>query len=353
MARVFVAMSGGVDSSVAAALLVREGHDVTGVTMRLLRADDPADGCCSLDGARSAKSVCAHLGIPHYTLEFSDVFEREVIGPYCDEYAAGRTPNPCVACNERVKFSELMRRAALQDAEYLATVHYARIVRDGDGVPWLGRGADPAKDQSYFLYRLTGEQMEHTLFPLGSLTKVGVREIARNLGLPTAERPESQEACFVPGNDIRAFLRDRRPDAFHAGRIVNGEGEVVGSHDGVPGLTIGQRRGLGVSVTGQERVFVTGIDAVRATVTVGPRTALRARTVVADHAVWRDPQDGEEHVTVRVRYRGSEPAGTARLVGAALHVGLDESIEAPAPGQALVCYEGDRVVGGGVIREAS
>jgi tRNA-specific 2-thiouridylase len=346
-------MSGGVDSSVAAALLVREGHDVTGVTMRLLRADDPTDGCCSLDGTRSAKSVCARLGIPHYTLEFSDVFEREVIEPYCDEYAAGRTPNPCVTCNERVKFSELMRRVALQDAEYLATGHYARIVRDGDGVPWLAKGADPAKDQSYFLYRLTGPQMEHTLFPLGGSTKVEVREIARTLGLPAAERPESQETCFVPGNDVRAFLRARRPEAFRAGRIVNGEGAVVGSHDGVPGLTIGQRRGLGVSVGDRDRVFVTGIDAERATVTVGPRVGLRATTIVADRAIWRGAEDREERVTVRARYRGAETAGTARLVGGALHVGLDQPLEAPAPGQALVCYEGERVVGGGVIREAS
>jgi tRNA-specific 2-thiouridylase len=344
-------MSGGVDSSVAAALLVREGHHVTGVTMRLLRGDDPVDGCCSLGGARSAKSVCAALGIPHYTLEFADVFEREVVEPYCDEYAAGWTPNPCVVCNDRVKFSELMRRVALQDAEYLATGHYARIARDAAGAAWLSRAADSTKDQSYFLYRLTGEQMERTMFPLGDLTKVEVRGIARAMGLSSAERPESQDTCFVPGDDVRAFVRSRRPGAFRPGTIVDAEGKAVGSHDGIPGLTVGQRRGLGVNDGG--RLFVTRVDAENATVTVGPREALAACAVVADRAVWRGSVGRPERVTVRTRYRGPEAAGTARLVGDVLEVDLDEPIEAPAPGQSLVCYEATRVIGGGVIREAS
>lgn len=306
MARIFVAMSGGVDSSVAAALLVREGHDVTGVTMHVLRADDPFDGCCSLDGARSAKSVCAVLGIQHYTLEFSDMFERDVIEPYCDEYAAGRTPNPCVVCNERVKFSELMRRVALQDAEYLATGHYARIGRDGAGVPWLLRGSDPMKDQSYFLYRMGPEQLGRTLFPLGGLTKAEVRAIARELGLPTAGRAESQETCFVPDDDVRTFVRARRPDAFRPGEVRDEDGSVVGMHDGVPGFTVGQRRGLGVSVSG--RVFVSRVDAGGATITVGPRASLATPVVTARDVVWRGAS-GSERVTARVRYRGpSRPA---------------------------------------------
>jgi len=350
MARVFVAMSGGVDSSVAAALLVRDGHDVTGVTMRLLPGEDEIDGCCSLDGARSAKRVCDTLGIPHYTLEFSDVFEREVVEPYCDEYAAGRTPNPCIACNDRVKFSELLRRVSLQEAEFLATGHYARIERDASGTPWLMRGVDPGKDQSYFLYRLTEAQLEHTLFPLGGLTKPDVREIARSLDLPAAERPESQETCFVPGDDVRAFVRERRPGAFRPGEVRDSSGAVVGAHEGVPGLTIGQRRGLGLS--GGERVFITGIDAESASVTVGPREALTATCVVAGDAIWRGGA-GPMRVTARVRYRGPEPAATATLAGDRLTVTFDEGIDAPAPGQALVCYDGDRVLGGGVILEAS
>jgi tRNA-specific 2-thiouridylase len=185
------------------------------------------------------------------------------------------------------------------------------------------------------------------------LAKSEVREIARTLGLSAAERPESQDACFVPGNDVRSFLRVRRPGAFLDGRIVDRDGEVVGSHDGVPGFTIGQRRGLGLSVSGGERVFVTGLDAACATVTVGSREVLGATTIVADRAIWHGEEDRAAHVTVRARYRGVEPAGTARLVGGVLHVDLHDPLEAPAPGQALVCYEGQRVVGGGVIREAS
>ena len=348
--RVFVAMSGGVDSSVAAALLVREGHDVTGVTMRLLPGDDPSDGCCSLDGARSAKRVCDTLGIPHYSLEFADVFEREVIGPYCDEYAAGRTPNPCIACNDRVKFSELMRRVKLQDADFLATGHYARIVRDAADLPWLARGADHGKDQSYFLYRMTTGQLEHTLFPVGMLTKAEVRDIARKMHLPAAERAESQETCFVPGDDPRAFVRERRPEAFVPGPFVDSEGSTLGMHDGVPGLTIGQRRGLGIAAGG--RVFVTGIDAATATVTVGDRAALSATRVLADHVVWRLPTD-EARVAAGVRYRGAPMPATARIVGGVLEVVADTPFDAVAPGQSIVCYEGDRVIGGGVIREAS
>lgn len=349
MSRVFVAMSGGVDSSVAAALLIEAGHEVTGVTMRLLAGADDTGSCCSLEGVRSAKRVCDVLGIAHYTLEFSKEFERDVVEPYCDEYAAGRTPNPCIACNDRVKFSELMRRVALQGGEYLATGHYARIVRDPAGVPWLTRGTDASKDQSYFLYRMTAQQLEHTLFPLGEWTKVDVRAKARELGLPAAERAESQETCFVPGDDVRAFVRARRPEAFRGGDIVDASGVVVGTHDGAPGFTVGQRRGLRLS--GSERTFVTSVDPGRATVTVGPREALLATTVVATGAVWRGPDD--RSVTARVRYRGPEPAAVAAYADGVLRVRFDEPVEAPSPGQAIVCYDGDRVIGGGVIKEAS
>jgi tRNA-uridine 2-sulfurtransferase len=350
MARVFVAMSGGVDSSVAAALLVREGHDVTGVTMRLLGGEDSTDGCCSADGARSAKRVCDVLGIPHYTLAFADDFAREVIEPYCDEYAAGRTPNPCIVCNDRIKFSELLRRVALQGAESLATGHYARIVRDTDGTPWLARGTDPAKDQSYFLYRMTPAQLEATVFPLGGMTKVRVRELAREFGLPAAERAESQETCFVPDGDVRGFVRERRPEAFRVGEIRDAEGSVVGTHDGAVGFTVGQRRGLGVS--GGGRLFVSSVDLESATVVVGEKAALGADEVVARDVVWRGGP-APVRVTARVRYRGPEPAGTAELDGSRLVVRFDAPVDAPAPGQALVCYDQDRVLGGGVIGESS
>jgi len=349
MARVFVAMSGGVDSSVAAALLLQQGHDVTGVTMRLLPSESDIAGCCSLDGVRAAKRVCDALGIAHYTLEFSQEFEREVIERYCDEYAAGRTPNPCIVCNDRIKFSELMRRVALQDADFLATGHYARIVTDASGARHLARGVDEAKDQSYFLYRMSPAQLERTLFPIGELTKPEVRDLARSFALPTAERPESQETCFVPGDDVRAFVRERRPEAFVAGDILDEAGVVVGSHDGAPGFTVGQRRGLGLS--GPGRTFVTGVDVSARTVSVGPKGATLAETVVTSEPVWAG--EPELRVTARVRYRGAEHPAKASLRHGTLTVRFDEPIDAPAPGQALVCWDGAIVVGGGVIEEAS
>lgn len=349
MTRVFVAMSGGVDSSVAAALLVEAGHDVTGVTMRLLDGDSESDGCCSLDGVRSAKRACDALGIAHYSLEFADVFRREVIEPYCDEYAEGRTPNPCIACNDRVKFSELLRRVSLQEAEFLATGHYARILTDSDGRPQLHRGVDPGKDQSYFLYRMTLEQMSHTLFPLGDLTKTDVRALARRFSLPTAERPESQETCFVPGDDVRGYLRERRPEAFVSGTIVDEGGAVVGAHDGIPGLTVGQRKGL--RLQGPDRTFISHIDARSATVTVAARASARVRTVVCDQLVWHGPE--RSRVTARTRYRGTASRGMASFEGPDLTFTADDDMERPAPGQSLVCYDGDRVLGGGIIREAS
>lgn len=349
MARVFVAMSGGVDSSVAAALLIEAGHDVMGVTMRLLTGEDDSGSCCSLEGVRSAKRVCDVLRIPHYTLEFSQEFQREVVEPYCDEYAAGRTPNPCIACNDRIKFSELMRRVALQGAEHLATGHYARIVRDSDGAPWLARGTDASKDQSYFLYRMTEQQLESTLFPLGDWAKIDVRMKARELGLPAAERAESQETCFVPDDDVRSFVRERRPDAFRPGPILDASGQSVGVHDGAPGYTVGQRKGL--RLAGAERTFVTRVDVDTATVTVGPRHALGATLVTGTDVVWRGPH--ESAVTARVRYRGPESTGTATYADGVLSVRFDERVEAPSPGQALVCYQDDRVIGGGVIKEAS
>jgi tRNA-specific 2-thiouridylase len=349
VSRVFVAMSGGVDSSTAAALLVEEGHDVTGVTMRLLSGDGP-DGCCSADGVRSARRVCDALGIPHYTLDFADMFDAWVIERYCDEYAAGRTPNPCIECNDRVKFTELMRRVMLQGADFLATGHYARIVRGAHGEPWLARGVDATKDQSYFLYRMTPTQLDHTLFPLGGLTKAEVRDLARERGLASAERPESQESCFVPDGDVRGFVRGRRPDAFVAGEVRDADGAVVGSHEGVPGITVGQRRGLALAAG--ERRFVTAVDAASATITVGPREAATSRVVRASDVVWRGGS-GDERVTARVRYRGPEPAATANLEGALLVVTFDDPVDAAAPGQALVCYYGERVLGGGVVEETS
>ena len=349
MARVFVAMSGGVDSSLAAAILLEEGHDVTGVTMRLLGREAEGQECCSADGARSAKRVCDALGIAHYTLEFTDVFSSEVVEPYVAEYAAGRTPNPCIACNDRVKFGELWRRVMLQGADFLATGHYARIAGGPDCAPRLARAVDSSKDQSYFLYRMTPAQMRHTLFPLGGMTKVEVRERAAELRLPSARRAESQDGCFVPVGGVRAFLRARCPDAFRAGPFVDGTGRVRGRHDGVPGITVGQRRGLGLQQA--EGLYVSGIVPATSIVVLEERAKLLKSRVVAVDAVWSSDA-GPLPVTVRTRYRGPEVPGVVRWQPGRLSVELTEALEAPAPGQSLVCYEGDTVVGGGVIEEA-
>ena len=258
MARVFVAMSGGVDSSVTAALLLEQGHEVTGVTMQLWPSSEDEGGCCSVSAVRDARRVCDLLGIPHYTLNFRDAFERDVVAPFADEYAAGRTPNPCIACNDRLKFADLLAKVSAQGADYLATGHYARIVRDSSGAPWLARGRDPGKDQSYFLYRLTRAQMEHTLFPLGELHKADVRAAAERLGLHVAEKPDSQEVCFAAGGEHAAVVGARRPEAVVPGDIVDLDGCVVGRHEGIANYTVGQRKGLGVAAP--ETLYVVRVE---------------------------------------------------------------------------------------------
>jgi tRNA-uridine 2-sulfurtransferase len=349
MARVFVAMSGGVDSSVAAALLVRAGHDVTGVTMQLWPSGDAEGGCCSVGATRDARRVCDVLGIPHYTLNFRHFFESAVVDPFCDAYAAGLTPNPCIVCNDVVKFEELWRRAALQDADLLATGHYARIV-EREGSRWLARGVDPSKDQSYFLYRMSAGQLERTLFPLGEMAKSDVRALARELGLPTAERAESQEICFVPGDDVGAFLRERRPEAFVAGDIVDATGATIGRHAGTASFTIGQRRGVGIGGPDGRR-YVTAIDAAARTVTVGGREDLRVSFLRAGDVVWRDVEATRE-ADVQVRYRARPVKATVSVSGGLMAAELAEPVEGVAPGQALVAYDGDVVIGGGTIEEA-
>ena len=276
MARVFVAMSGGVDSSVSAALLLEQGHDVTGVTMQLWPSTEDEGGCCSVSAVRDARRVCDLLGVPHYTLNFREVFERDVVGPFADEYAAGRTPNPCIVCNDRLKFAELLARVSAQGADFLATGHYARVVRDDDGAPWLARAADASKDQSYFLYRLTRAQMEHVLFPVGERHKTEVRVIAERLGLSVADKPDSMEVCFAPAGEHATVVRERRPDALTAGDIVDADGTVIGRHDGIANYTVGQRKGLGIG--GGEPRFVLAVDAEHNRVVVGAREALRGHS---------------------------------------------------------------------------
>jgi tRNA-specific 2-thiouridylase len=349
MSRVFVAMSGGVDSSVTAALLLEQGHDVTGVTMQLWPSSDEEGGCCSVSAVRDAHRVCDLLGIPHYTLNFRDAFEEAVVSPFADEYAAGRTPNPCIVCNDTLKFSDLLARVTAQGADFLATGHYARIVRDESGAPWLSRAVDATKDQSYFLYRLTVAQMEHLLFPVGELHKSDVRQIALRLGLAVAEKPDSQEVCFAPAGEHASVLRDRRPEALLPGEIVDREGNVLGRHAGIAHYTVGQRKGLGIG--GGGALYAIAIDAGANRVVVGPREALRVSRVDASDAVWRG--GSRETVSAMVRYRMAPVAAEALYDGERLALTFGEPLEGVAPGQAVVCYRDDLVVGGGVIQCAS
>jgi len=351
MARVFAAMSGGVDSSVTAALLLEQGHDVTGVTMQLWPSSDDAGGCCSVSAVRDARRVCDLLGIPHYSLNYRELFEREVVVPFADEYAAGRTPNPCLVCNDRLKFSDLLGKVALQGAEFLATGHYARISSDANGIAHLKRGVDPGKDQSYFLYRMLPAQLAATLFPVGELTKPQVREMALELGLHVAEKPDSQEICFAEAGEHADVVARLRPDAVVPGVVELLDGTVVGEHRGIAHYTVGQRKGLGIAAA--DPLYVVRIDAARNVVTVGPRTALSANSITAFDAVWRAAVGEELPVTAMVRYRMEPVAAIARCTGDRLEVVLDEPLDGVAPGQAVVCYTNDVCIGGGIIECAS
>ena len=344
MTVVWVAMSGGVDSSVAAARLVSEGHQVTGVTMRLLPEGDEPGTCCSTDAVRAARRVCDLLGIPHFTLNMHEVFQAEVIECYVRDYAAGLTPNPCIVCNDRVKFAALIARARVHGAEALATGHYARIHPDDRGELWLRRARDRTKDQSYFLYRLTVPAIRHVLFPLGGCTKDEVRTEARKLGLPTAERPESQETCFVPA-DAGSFVVSRAPRAGVPGPIVDTEGERVGTHRGIARYTIGQRKGLGVP---GGPWYVREIRTDTGTIVVSRGTPSPVTTIELCDTLWRGAEN--QLVDAVVRYRALPVPARVFRTDTGVTVELERGVGGVAPGQAVVCYDHDRVVGGGVVR---
>lgn len=349
--RVVVAMSGGVDSSVAAALLVEAGHEVIGVTLRL--AGD-ASRCCSLDDAEDARRVAERLGIRFYVADYADAFRREVMEPWADGYLAGRTPIPCVTCNQRFKFRHLLARAEALGARAVATGHYARVERDADGSLSLHRGADPDKDQSYFLFDLRPDQLARVRFPVGALRKDAVRAHARRLGLATADKAESQELCFVPDGDHAAVVEKLRPGAAPgAGEIVDEAGRAVGRHGGIHRYTVGQRRGLGVAAG--ERVFVRAIDAARNRITVAPAARLGAVAARVRGVSWvsGSPPAGALRATVRVRHRHAGASASVVPQGAeAADVRFDAAVTAVTPGQAAVFYAGDRVLGGGWIEEA-
>jgi tRNA-specific 2-thiouridylase len=355
--RIVVGLSGGVDSSVAAALLVEQGYDVVGVTLRVTpwtSPDDPArrfGSCCSHETSDDARAVAKQLGIPYYLLNSEAEFSRTVIDAFTDEYRAGRTPVPCVACNRDLKFGSLLHRARAWEAVAVATGHYARVTRDDvTGRYLLWKGRDAAKDQSDFLWPLTQEQLAAARFPVGHLQKADVREHARRLGLPNAGRPESQEICFVPDGDYRGFLRRRQPDLFRRGAIVDRQGAVVGRHEGIANFTVGQRKGLGLQ--SERPLYVVDLDAEANTVHVGELADLDRTTLVAQavNFIAEPPPTGSIQVDAKIRH-GHQPApAMVRMLGRDVaEVTFAEPQRAITPGQSVVWYRGDCVVGGGVI----
>jgi tRNA-specific 2-thiouridylase len=353
--RIVVAMSGGVDSSLAAALLVEQGHDVIGVSMRLWGGSPGAgdSGCCSLDDFFDARRVADQLGIPFYVLDFRPEFARAVVDDFVREYARGRTPNPCARCNQFVKFAVFWERARELGAERIATGHYARV-SGGGGEPALRRGIDADKDQSYFLFSVERRVLEYTMFPVGNLRKSAVRSEAARRGLPVAAKPDSQEVCFAPRATAAAFVAARLAPADRShGVIVDEAGRTLAAHDGVHRFTIGQRRGLGVQGGGPAR-YVTAIDAAQGVVRVGPADAVRAAGLVATDANWLAPLPAPgQTVMVKIRSRFAPQPVRVRTADAhGFELQSDEGLRAVTPGQAAVLYDGDRVLGGGWIASA-
>jgi len=355
--RVVVAMSGGVDSTTVAALLKKEGHDVIGITMQLLDYGDAEGGCCSLDQVVDARRAAADLGFPHYVVNFTEEFNKYVLVDYVDKYTSGKTPIPCVLCNKHVKFDLLLQKALDLGADYLATGHYARIERDPEsGRLSLKKAVDESKDQTYFLYTLSQKELGRLMFPLGGMTKDEVREIARGFSLRQAEKPDSTGVCFVPDGNYRDYLEARSAFAAGKGDIVSPGGDVLGTHRGVFSFTIGQRRGLGIA-TGKP-MYVTRIDPGSNRVYVGDEGDLYRTKLIAEDITWVDNNYDYSklndilEVSAKVRYRHREsPAELRMWSGSEGMLEFRDPQRAITPGQAVVFYSRDRVLGGGWIKE--
>jgi tRNA-uridine 2-sulfurtransferase len=353
--RIVVAMSGGVDSSVAAALLAEQGHEVIGLSMQLY---DQSEGqtsfgsCCSLDDLHDARRVAAAIDIPHYIVNFERQFDEQVVANFVHEYAAGRTPLPCARCNSDLKFATLAERARGLGADAVATGHYAQVDRDPvTGRFLLRRGVDPAKDQSYFLFSLTQEQLAFARFPVGDRPKDAVRDYARARRLPVANKPDSQEICFIPDNDYRSFVTRQLPVGATDGVFVDEHGRVLGTHDGIHRFTVGQRKGLGLASTTGTPMYVLALRPAAHQVVVGPKASLEQTRLSASGVNWiaGEPRDALR-ADVQIRHRHEAAAATVRsLGGARAEVGFDAPQLAITPGQAVVFYDGDSVIGGGWI----
>ena len=338
-------MSGGVDSSVAAALLKEKGHEVVGMTIRVKPGDD------SDDDIHVAQKVAKNIGIAHHTVDCRELFARKVVDHFCVEYSRGRTPNPCVRCNEHVKFDSLLKKARELGAEFVATGHYARIERDGEsGRYQLKKGRDAGKDQSYFLYFLRQDVMGRILLPLGEMKKEKVRDIARSLGLASADREESHDVCFVARGDYRGFVGARMPQAGEPGPILDRQGNVLGRHRGILSYTVGQRKGMGLSA--EDPLYVTAIDAGRNAIIVGSKSDVYGDGLVASMLNWIEFDALEQPIEVKakIRYRHREGDVVVRpLASGEAHVKFAQPQMAITPGQSVVFYKGSVVVGGGTI----
>lgn len=353
LTKVVVGMSGGVDSSMAAALLKEQGYDVIGVTLQIWRSGDveTPKSCCSISAIDDARRVAYQLGIPHYVLNFRNLFEEQVVSYFTEAYFQGQTPNPCLACNRYIKFGEFLRKAHGLGADYIATGHYAQIVRDPDSERFLlYKGADASKDQTYVLYTMTQDQLAHTLFPLADYQKNQVRKLARDLGLSgVANKPDSQEICFVPNDDYVAFLRERAPERIVPGNFVDKQGNILGRHQGLVHYTVGQRKGLGV--TFGKPMFVVGFNPERNEVVLGESEDVFAPVLWADDLNWIAIPELKEplRVEAKVRYKAEPAPAWIHPEGGTVRVEFDTPQRAATPGQAVVFYQGNLVVGGGRI----